>query len=165
MNLRNWFNTLQFRERVLVAGGALVLLVLIVYLWIIEPLSNDVERLQKRVEGGQSQVAWMSNASNEVQGLRSSGSRGGSVDTKTSLITAVERSSSQMGIRSQVKRMEPQGNNKLSIEMTAVPFDQLMEWLGSLEKTFAASVVQLNSTRSKLPGRVDARIIIGRGDV
>ena len=162
MNAREWFNNLQARERALLIGGSIVLLLLILYLWLLEPLSKDLTSLRGRVEGGEAQLAWMNSASTEAQNLKSTGTRGRSVDTRTSLITAVERSSSQAGIRTQVKRMEPQGNDKLSVEMEAVPFDQLMTWLGNLESDFAARVIQINSNRSNLPGRVDARIILGR---
>lgn len=164
MNLRDRFNTLQFRERMLLIGGGIVLLILAFYLWVLEPLSNDLDSLRSRVQGGEAQLSWMNNASNEVKTLRATGSGTGTTDTTTSLITVVERTASQIGIRPQVKRMEPQGNNKLSIELVAVPFDPLMEWLGNLEQSFAAKVIQLSSTRSALPGRVDARIIIGRDD-
>lgn len=162
MNARDWFNNLQSRERLLLIGGVVALAILIIYLWVLEPLSRDVRDLRARSDGAEAQLSWMRNASAEVRSLKSSGSRNTKVDTRTSLITAVEKSTTQAAIRGSVKRMEPRGNNKISVELEGVGFDQLMSWLGTLESRYGAKAVQVNSTRSNLPGRVDARLILER---
>lgn len=164
MMVKDWFNSLQPRERYLVVGGSVIVLILLVYLWLLEPVSKEVSQLRTTVASGENQILWMQNASAEAQTLKGGASRNNKVDTRTSLITAVERSASSSGIRAQLKRMEPQGSKKISTEFKAVGFDQLINWLGVLEKNYAAKTVQLNSTRGDASGRVDARIIISRGD-
>lgn len=162
--MKEWFNSLQARERYLLLGSTFILIVLMVYLWVLEPVSNQLKQLRTSVNSGESQIVWMQNASAEARSLKGNAGGNQKVDTRTSLITAVERSANSHGIRTQLKRIEPQGSSKISTEFQAVGFDTLINWLGKLEKQYGAKVVQLNSSRSDAPGRVDARIILSRGD-
>ncbi len=161
MNIKEWFGSLQTRERYLLIGGTLVLLLLGLYVLFWEPLASDLEKLRTQDAASASQLIWMQQAQNEIRSLKGN-RRTPNVDLRTSLISAVERTANSNRIRAQVKRMEPQGKKKISVEFTAVSFDQLISWLGELETRYGAKVVQFYSTQTDKPGRVDARVILTR---
>ncbi|MGV6858510.1 MAG: type II secretion system protein GspM [bacterium] len=161
MNIKDWFGSLQARERYLLVGGSLVLLLLALYILFWEPLGNQVDKLRKQDAAMASQLNWMHSAQAEIRNLKGN-TRTPSIDLRTSLISAVERTANARGIRGQVKRMEPQGRGKISVEFTGVGFDQLTQWLGQLESGYGAKTTQFHSTQSDKPGRVDARVILTR---
>ncbi|HHJ19366.1 MAG TPA: type II secretion system protein M [Gammaproteobacteria bacterium] len=158
-----WFNGLQDRERYLVVGGAVTLLLLLVYLLLWEPAVSGREKLQKSVVAQRSQLLWMNNASAEVQALQKNSSAGHSSNLRMSLIRAVESSASRTGLRSSVTRMEPQGAKKITVELKQASFDRLVEWIGLLQRDYGASIQQFSASKTDAKGLVDARFILARG--
>lgn len=158
--MKEWFETLQERERLIIIAAGVLLVPLLLYLLLWEPLSKSISNLQTSINAAEGQVRWMQAASLEVKDLRKSGNApqasGGS------MINSVESSANGAGLRSAIQRMEPQGSNKISLEMRDADFDALILWLGQLEKKFGINASQFNATPSRNPGRVDARISLER---
>jgi general secretion pathway protein M len=59
-----------------------------------------------------------------------------------------------------MKRLAPQGEDKLSVQLEAVEFDQLIPWLGALEREHRIAIVNLSVDRAGASGRVNARVIL-----
>ncbi len=161
MNITQWFTSLQTRERYLLGAGSITLILLALYLLLWEPLKTDIAKLRVQDNASGSALTWMHNAQTELQGLKHNQHQP-NIDLKTSLITAVEQSATSKGIRGQIKRIEPQGQQKISVELTLVGFDQLMTWVSFLESRYGTKVVQFHSTQTEKTGLVDARIILTR---
>lgn len=159
--MKAWYERLQERERLLIIGTALLLVPLFLYLLVWEPLSKSVSSLQASVTAAEGQVHWMQSANQEVRELRKSGNSSATFPGD-SMIKSVENSANAGGIRSAIQRMEPQGSDKISLELRDITFDQLIPWLGHLEKQFGISAAQFNATPSQGKGRVDARISLER---
>ncbi|HEY9147524.1 MAG TPA: type II secretion system protein GspM, partial [Gammaproteobacteria bacterium] len=71
--MKHYLMGLQPRERYTLIAGAVVLLLLLVYLLLVEPFVVNLERLDKRVAAQQEDVAWMRAAVAEVERLRAEG--------------------------------------------------------------------------------------------
>lgn len=158
--MMDWFNTLQARERYLVVGAGVVMVLVLLYSFVWDPVFKKTAQLEKSVAAKQSQIQWMQNAGAEVQALKRSG--GVTVNTTTSLISAVESSARKSGMRDSVTRMEPQGTGKITVELKEADFDRLMVWIGMLDKQFAAAVSQFSASPADAAGRVNARLILTR---
>jgi type II secretory pathway component PulM len=75
-----------------------------------------------------------------------------------SLLTETSRSAQRFGIKP--NRLQPEGDDGVSVWFDGVPFNQLMSWLGDLEKRGTAAVRQISIDRQELSGRVNARIVL-----
>ena len=57
-------------------------------------------------------------------------------DTATSnsgsLLTRVESSAQQQGLRDALKRLQPSGDNQIQVSLEGASYEQLMQWLSSL---------------------------------
>ncbi len=159
--MKEWYANLQERERLILLVAIAVLIPLMLYLLLWEPLSKEVSSLRNSVNAGQKQVAWLQQASQEVKALNAA-SDTSPRQQNVSLISAVESTANQRGIRSEIKRIEPQGNNKISIEIDNAAFDEIIEWISLLQDQYGASVVQFNASGSDQPGRIQARLILER---
>jgi general secretion pathway protein M len=160
--MKEWFNNLQTRERNLVLGAALVLAALIVYLLIWEPVTKKVAHLDSSVKAQQAQLTWMQQASQEIKTLQRGSSTQPTSNQGASLINAVERSAKETGINDSVTRTEPQGSNKITVELHDTEFDRLIDWIGILTRRYNARITQFNANRTDIKGHVDARFILSR---
>ncbi|HRZ23758.1 MAG TPA: type II secretion system protein GspM, partial [Candidatus Contendobacter sp.] len=61
-----------------------------------------------------------------------------------------------------LKRVTPQGENRLGVQFDAVEFDQLVPWLGQLERDHRIVIVNLSADRAAA-GRVNARLTVQGG--
>jgi len=71
--MKEWFANLQPRERLILIAAGAVLVPLLIWLLLWEPLSKEVETLRLSVNAGQKQLAWLQQASGEVRALQASG--------------------------------------------------------------------------------------------
>ena len=160
--MKEWFNSLQTRERNLVLGAALILAALIIYLLLWEPTAKKVAGLKNAVNTQQTQLAWMQQASQEVKALQKGPLPLSTSNQGLSLINAVENSAKKTGLSETITRTEPQGSDKITVELRGTEFDRLVNWIGVLTNQYSAQVTQFNASRTDAKGRVDARFILSR---
>ena len=159
--MKEWYTNLQERERLIIIAAVVILIPLMLYLVLWEPLSRQVDTLRNNVGAAQAQVAWIQQSSQEAKSLQAN-SGAPSAKLNVSLISAVETTANQRGIRPQIKRIEPQGNQKISIEIDDASFDKVISWISQLQTEYGASVTQLSASRAERPGRIKARLILKR---
>ncbi len=158
--MKAWFLSLAPRERVTVAGGAGVALLVLVYLLAIEPAIEALAQRQERVATLERQVDRMQEAANEVRSLRASGQGNavGSSDQAPSL--AVESVLAGSGLP-QPDSLKSDGDAGARLEFDQVPFDPLVQVLGRLRSEHGLVVTRADITR-EAEGRVDARVTLER---
>lgn len=161
--MKDWFLGLQPKERLLcVVGGFLVFIVLI-WLLLLLPFSNKVNALETSVSNKKKELLWMNRVDNEIRELKR-GQTSQPANTKISLINAVETSSTRGGFRDAVKRISPQSNKSLSVELADVDFDNFIQWIGQLQQRYAILTTQITVNESKETGKINAKLILSRAD-
>lgn len=148
------------RERILFSAGAACLLLIILYLLIWEPISMGISQEESRVAQQRETLQWMQRASVDVVALRGSGNA--KLRSNEALLTLVDRTARQAGLRNYIKRLKPQGNDLVQLWMEQTPFDILMQWLGTLETDYRITVQSATLDKLDQPGMVDARINLNR---
>lgn len=159
--LKEWFDSLQARERYYVIGGAAALIVLLFYLMIWEPLSTSVHNKRETAAQLRTDLEWMQVAGRQLAQLQrerpSSGSR------NRSLLAVVDQEVQAAGLKSSLQRMEPEGPNSVKIWVNSGSFDALISMLGKLELEQGISVKLLSVNPAAATGLIDARITLSRG--
>lgn len=134
--MKDWFMGLEMRERKLVAGGAVVLVLLMFYLLIWEPAAVAYDDLKQNVAAQQETLDWMKQSSRKVKTLRGS-ARGGSQGLgNRSMLAVVDQSARSDGLGPAIKRVEPDGTNGVKIWLEGAVFDSMVLWLGKLSRTY-----------------------------
>jgi general secretion pathway protein M len=123
------------------------------------PLTASVSRLQQSVEEQQALKQWMQQAAAEVNQLRGAA---GASDDHRSLLAVVDQTSKQSQLGPAVKRIEPDGQELVRVSLEQASFDDMMSWLGSLQRSFGVSVADVSIDRQAASGRVNARITLKR---
>lgn len=149
--LKSMFNQLNDREKPLVIVSAILVVFAIFYWGIWSPLNTSLERERKAVENQKELVAWVQKNANRAVQLRSSGSANRAFSG--SLPQVVNQSASRMKIA--ISRMQPQGD-ELQVWIDKAPFNDVLSWLQSLEKTGVA-ILDVDIAEADVPGQVKIR--------
>lgn len=159
---RERFLALSQRERWIVGGGAVVLLLLAIYVGVVEPL---VEAHRQRIEALASARAvaqQLESAAVAVQGARP-GSSAAQTGRSMSLLAAVDQSTKSGSLGKVPERLQPEGDREVKIWFDDVPFDNLVRWLAELQTRYGVSVQNLDIEAQSGAGLVDARLSLTRG--
>lgn len=128
--LKERWAQLQERERRVLLGGAVALVLLGGYALVWDPWMQAVSRLEQDVAEQRVLLGWMKQSVHEVQMLR--GNRpGGAPAAGQSLLTLIDGSARAQGLGTAMQRVEPEGNG-VRVWLEKAPFDEVMRWLDRL---------------------------------
>ena len=160
LQAKEWWNNLQSRERLYLAGGAIALVVMLAWSLVWDPISDGVDNYRAGVLQKQDDLIWMQQASQQILTMQGSQPRGSG---NRSLLGLLEERISALGLKSSLQRMNPEGSNQVKFWITAGSFDQLITLFGELEQEQGVKVISLSVTATDQPGLVDARVTVARG--
>ena len=159
--MRDWFESLEARERLFVAGGAIVVAIALFWGLVWAPLDKGHRELQQRVSTWEQSLA-------ELRPLASlprpqNGSRPASDAAGTQSPVVIVDSTLRSHGLGQPKRSQPTPNG-IRVEFENVAFDKLVVWLGDLSYQYGMEVQagSLSAGTTDAPGRVDATLTLER---
>lgn len=159
--IKERLNKLQPRERIIVIGGAILVLVTAVYVLGLAPLYAAVNAQAKRVEQKEGDLAWMRSVAGEVAMLSASApSRPG--PSNESLVVLIDRTARECGLGSSLTGQTPNGERGIRVRLEGAEFDKLMVCLGTLQQVHAVDVESANIDRTGKPGLVNANLVLTR---
>ncbi len=157
--MKAWLAGLEPRERYMVLGGAALLAVLLVYVALWEPLVNKVERLRASTAEQQLTLAWMRSAAQEARRLRGAGGGAKTIASGQSLLSLVDRTAKAGRLGGALKRVQPDGDNKVRVWLEGAGFDDLIRWVAQLERRQGITVESSVFEAREDSGRVDGRLV------
>jgi type II secretory pathway component PulM len=121
---------LQTREQHLLRYGAVILGALLFYLFIMDPVYSGRDDAEQRLRAAQEAF---SVAQRQAVDLKAASSNPGTL-AAGSLLTQVESSAQQQGLRSALKRLQPSGDNQIQVSLEGASYNQLVQWLSKLHQ-------------------------------
>ena len=159
--LRDWFFSLQPRERALVLGGGVVVLLFAVYFLALAPFYGAVNSRAERVAKKQGDLAWMRSVGGEVLAL-SANSTTAAAPSNESLVVLIDRSARECGLGAALTGQTPNGENGIRVRIEQAEFDKLVVCLGSLQQSHSVTIESANIDRTAKPGFVNASLVLTR---
>ena len=156
--MKEWFESLEARERHMVIGGAITLLVLSIYFLGWEPFINRLHFLEDSTQQKQVDLAWMKNAANEVKQLQATHAAPVRFASGQSLLGVIDRSAKTKQLGDSVKRVQPDGTSKARVWLENAKFDVVIGWLEELERRYGVGIETITFEKQAEEGLVDARI-------
>ncbi len=126
--MREWFESLQARERIFVLAAAVFFVFAVLYLGIWMPLDRGQKSLSHSVNDWRSALAQLQPLKGQLQSAGSAQSSGG----RQSLVVIIDNTLRQRGLYSALQRSQPTTGNGIRVEFENVAFDDLILWLGDL---------------------------------
>lgn len=160
--MKDWWANLAERERLFLAGAGAVLALALFYLLAWEPLFEAREELEQAVAAQRKTLQWMQEAAGEVRMLRQQAGPGALQGRNRSLLSVLDQTATQAGVRDHIDRMEPEGGNGVKLWLDDAPFDPLVRWLERLERHYGVHVTRATIAATDQTGLVDARLTLER---
>lgn len=155
--MREWFDNLAPRERLLVTAGAVAVALLLFWSLVMAPLDRSVSQAAERVATKRADLAWMRSVASE---LTASGIPPGPGDEELSLVVLIDRSAGESGLRSALTRNQPEGPDGIRVRLEGAPFDPMMLWLSKLQASYGLTLESATFERAPAPGAVNASIVL-----
>lgn len=160
--MKNWFYSLQPRERLMVVACGAFTVIALLYLLIWAPIAERHAQLAINVKAQQEMLAWMHGASQQVRQARLTIPDAAAASDARSLLSIVDSTATQGGVRDPITRMEPEGDSGVRLSMEDADFDAVVRWLGGLKRSHNVEVTRATITPDDTPGRVDTRLSLQR---
>jgi general secretion pathway protein M len=159
--VKDWFESLEPRERLFVGIGAAIVAVAIFWGLIWAPLDKGHSELQASVSTWQQSLAELRPLVSMPQSSQAMQQRP-TVAATQSPVVIVDTTLRDRNL-GQPKRSQPTPNG-IRVEFESVPFDDLVLWLGDLSSQFAMEVQSgsLSAAAQSAPGRINATLTIER---
>ncbi len=159
MNAKQYWAGLQPRERLVLLGGGVLLVLILFYVLLVDPLQRELERLEQSVEAQRQSLKWMQQASLEVKQLRTTPS-GAKPVSGQSLMSVIDASARSVGLAGAIKQLRPEGQG-VKVRLEGAAFDDMLRWLGQLNNRQGIPVSGLVMERLPEVGRVNASVVLG----
>lgn len=163
--MKAWFESLGGREQMMVAAGAVVFALFLVYALVWSPLQSNHETLQTRVEAQRETAAWMTQSAGQLQQLqRARGPAARGLGGK-SLLAMADSTARANGLGASLKRVEPEGSNNVRVWLEDASFDQVVKWLGMISSTYGIGTDSASIERvAGSVGKINARLTLQAPD-
>lgn len=161
--MRNWFDTLEVRERLFVMVGGFVVLCAVLYFLVWMPLARGQATLSTNVNALERAIAELKtiSASRDSSGNSQSVIAG----VNQSLVVIVDTTLRERGLYNSLQRSQPTRDNGIRVEFENAAFDDLILWLGELGNRYDLQVISgsFSTSRQDAQGRVNASLTLERG--
>lgn len=157
--LRQWLDGLSPRDRNVLIAGSAVLLVLLLYAFVWDPLQMDHARLRESIPGLRAQATRFDALAGEAERLRGS-ARGAAAPAGPA---AIEAAADRTGVRASIKSIEQQSGGKVQVAIEGVGYDALLAWIADVASSAGMSVDSIQVQRGAAPGAVSVPSLVFKG--
>ncbi len=159
--MRDWFDSLQARERLFVITAAAFLAFAILYLGIWMPLDRGQKSLSLSVDTWRTALAELRPLTGQLQGAGQG--RLQTAGRNQSLVVIIDNTLRERGLYSALKRSQPTTSNGIRVEFENVAFDDLILWLGDLSSGYGLQIQSGSFSNSRdSEGRVNSTLTLER---
>lgn len=146
-----WWQSISPRERVLVSGGGIALLIATIYWGGIKPLNDRADLAQNRINNERNLLAWVQKKADTITTLRG-GASSGSQSAIRPMNQVIPSSTRQFKI--ELIRMQPRGE-QMQVWVKPLPFNTLVNWLAFLRDSQGINVEFLDLNKTDVEGVVE----------
>jgi general secretion pathway protein M len=159
--LKDWFYSLQPRERMFIGGGGLLLAIAAIFVLGLGPFYSAVKASGQRVAAKEGDLAWMRSVAGEVKALGANAAAN-PAPSGESLVVLIDRTARECGLGQALSGQTPAGDNSIRVRLDNAEFDKLMVCLSNLQQVHALSIEQASIDRTGTPGFVNVGLTLTR---
>ena len=160
--MKDWFLSLEQRERLFVSVGTVAVILALLYALVWKPLDDGHKALASSVDAWQRSLADL----RPLRGMRPPVSSSASpvAGGNQTPVVIVDQTLRARGLDRSLQRSQPTTSNGIRVEFENVAFDDLVLWLNDLGTQYAMQVASgsLSTSSRSGPGRVNATLTLER---
>ncbi len=160
--MREWIGGLERRERLFLTWGGIITIALMIYLFALEPLGEGINQKEVQIANQQQQLLKLQKLVNEYKKIGPGNGQAAQKNSSASMLSLIDLTSTKFGLKSSVKRITPDGKNKVRIRLENATFDKVVSWLVTLAKEYRINVETLNLRPNEAQGSVNGNLTLRR---
>lgn len=154
--LSGWFYGLQPRERWIVAVGAVLVVIIVGWGFVLKPMRAETARLQASVDTKQRLLIDVARVEAE-QPTNVADGRHGSDQT---LYQLMDNTAAEYGLGH--PRSRANGPSGVDVTLQNASFDAIVRWIAALQDMYGIEVETASLTPTREPGLVNANLLLRR---
>ena len=155
--MKEYLDRLSEHDRLLLILAVTIGLIMILVIgW--HTFSGRVDHMHELRSTQEETLAYMNQAAQQVRQLR--GKTPVHAGSGQSLMALLDSTARQSGLHNAVKRVDPEGQDKVRLRLEQAVFDDMMHWLESLGRTYGITVENITIDRLDSIGLVNARLTL-----
>jgi len=153
---------LEVRDRRALIAAGCILLAVVVYLGVIDPLQSRLAGARDAVAASYQVLTRIRQIADQAAELRSDGavSAPGMAPDSRSILAVVDDSARSAGVSSAISEMTPGNHNTVRVTIGKVGFDAMLGWLIQLDHGHGIHVVKISVAGADEPGYVQSTITL-----
>ena len=155
LQIRQRIQELERKEKLAILALSVFLVLLTFFLVIWFPIYEYKEKQRDSYERSLDLLLYLQSTEEEARSVKVDGSKRMSGQT---LLTKVTRTAKTAGI--QPSRLQPEGNDSVSIWFDSVSYRELMLFLERLELREAIYIIQLSIDKGNQSGKISSRVTV-----
>lgn len=162
-DIRERWQQLAPRERLLVTACGAFILFALVWTLVVQPLYRNSTRLAEEVATKELQLVNFQEQAARL-GPGGGGNPGAAQITSTdSIVVVIDKTTRESALATYLKRNQPEGDAEVRLRFEGAPFDPLVAWLGDLSQRYGLLTVSANFDAAA-PGRVNCSLVLRRAE-
>lgn len=160
MELRNRFEQLQPRERLLIIAAAALAVFALFIILAVRPLVASSRRAGETIADKENLLGEIERVAARLGPQTPSANAGPTANQP--LVVLVDRTTRARGLSTFLKRNEPDGPASIRLRFENVPFDALVEWLVEMHRAHQIATVSASVDAGQDSGRVNCSLQLSR---
>jgi len=160
--MKSWFYAKDQQEQriILVLAGLIGLSLIYLLIW--SPITESFQQKKSQIATKQLLASWMEKTAQDIIQLKPLTAQQQKRNSGP-LLSTIDRTIKIARLNQTMKRLEPQGNDRVQIWFEKTAFDTLINWLGKIEGEYGIQIQTINIERLEQSGRVNARLVLSKG--
>lgn len=154
-----WWQQLNQRQQRLVLFAAAILLGLLLYVQVWEPLDQARQAQREQIAHNQALLDWLVALSPVAEQMRQQGDGRRDLGGR-SLLGLSDETARAARLAGALTRIEPAGQNQVRVWLDGAEFMATMNWLQQLSLEYPVEVSQLSVDRGQRAGQVNVRVTL-----
>jgi len=159
--MKDWWLNLALREKKMLAAGAVVVILFLLYKILWSPLVTANNNLRTRVLHNQETLTWIQQADQRIQSLLKTSQK--NVSPAGSLLGVMQTALHQSAFAAEISQLRQADNDSVAFSFKKIDFDHLIVFLTTLWQKQGLLVSQITVIPGNGPGEVVADVVVKRG--
>lgn len=157
--MKDWWQQLNLRQQRLLMLAGVVLLGVIVYVGLWEPLAESRQLERERVAEQQALHDWLNAVAPVAERLQREGDQAVDLGGR-SLLGLTDSTVRAAGLAGSLSRIEPAGDGQVRVWLDNADFISTINWLQQLSLDYPIEVTHLGMDRAGNDGKVNVRLTL-----
>ncbi|OGT37322.1 MAG: hypothetical protein A3F12_06070 [Gammaproteobacteria bacterium RIFCSPHIGHO2_12_FULL_38_14] len=160
LKFKLWWSNLAARERKMLAGGALIVAMFILYAGVIAPFFNHLNLLREKIKTNTNLLRFMQSRDRAIKKMEGELKSVGTLHSPSALLGFLQKEINEAGLSSSLVQLKQSSSDSVEIHFQQIKFDALMRLIANILRKENVMITHFSVTTGHEVGVVNADMTI-----